>query len=80
MLIRVQKWGNSLVACIPKLLAAEVGLEQNTQVGVSLVDGKLVVAPVIGSELTLELLLPRVTEQNLRGDVDTGPRMENEVW
>jgi len=80
MLIRVQKWGNSLAVRIPKPLAIEVGLEQDTRVEVSLVDGKLVVAPVIEPALTLELLLEQVTEQNLHREVDTGPRMGNEVW
>lgn len=80
MLTRVKKWGNSLAVRIPKPLATEVGIEQNTQVEVSLVDGKLVVAPVIKPALTLEQLLAQVTEQNLHGEVDTGPRMGNEAW
>lgn len=80
MLTRVKKWGNSLAVRIPKPLAIEVGLEQNTQVEVSLVDGKLVVAPVSEPALTLEQLLAQVTEHNLHGEVDTGPRMGNEVW
>jgi len=80
MLTRVQKWGDSLAVRIPKPLAAEVGLEQDTQVEVSLVDGKLVVAPVIEPALTLEMLLAQVTEQNVHGEVDTGPRMGSEVW
>jgi antitoxin MazE len=63
---------------IPKPLATEVGLEQDTQVEVSLADGKLVVAPVKPA-LTLEQLLAQVTEQNLHGEIDTGPRMGNEV-
>ncbi len=77
---RVKKWGNSLAVRIPKPLATEVGIEQNTQVEVSLVDGKLVVAPVLKPALTLEQLLAQVTEQNLHGEVDTGPRMGNEAW
>ena len=80
MLTRVRKWGNSLAVRIPKPLATKVGLEQNTQVEVSLVDGKLVVAPVIEPALTLEQLLAQVTEQNLHREVDTGPRMGNEAW
>jgi len=79
-LTRVKKWGNSLAVRIPKPLATEVGIEQNTQVEVSLVDGKLVVAPVLKPALTLEQLLAQVTEQNLHGEVDTGPRMGNEAW
>jgi antitoxin MazE len=80
MLTRVQKWGNSLAVRIPKPFAIEAGLEQDTQVEMSLVDGKLIVTPITESALTLELLLARVTEQNLHREVDTGPATGNEVW
>jgi antitoxin MazE len=79
MLTRVQKWGNSLAVRIPKPFAIEAGLEQDTQVEMSLVDGKLIVTPITESALTLELLLARVTEQNLHREVDTGPATGNEV-
>jgi antitoxin MazE len=80
MLTRVQKWGNSLAVRIPKPFAVEAGLEQDTQVEMSLVDGKLIVAPVAEPALTLESLLAQVTDQNLHGEVDTGPAVGNEVW
>ena len=80
MLTRVQKWGNSLAVRIPKPFANEVGLEQDTQVEVSLVDGKLVIVPVIKPALTLDQLLAQVTEQNLHREVDTGPATGNEAW
>ena len=62
---RVKKWGNGLALCIPKPLAAEMGLEDGSMVELSLRDGKLVIAPVIRSELTLEQLLAQVTDENL---------------
>jgi antitoxin MazE len=79
MLTRIQKWGNSLAVRIPKPFAIEAGLEQDTQVEMSLVDGKLILTPITESALTLELLLARVTEQNLHREVDTGPATGNEV-
>jgi antitoxin MazE len=80
MRTRVQKWGNSLAVRIPKPFAAEVGLQPDTPVEVSLVDGKLVMAPVVESGLTLEVLLARVTEHNLHREVDSGPAVGNEIW
>jgi antitoxin MazE len=80
MRTRVQKWGNSLALRIPKSFAVEVGLEHDAPVDVSLIDGKLIVAPVIEPALTLEHLLAQVTEHNLHHEVDTGPAIGNEAW
>ncbi|MCH9010675.1 MAG: AbrB/MazE/SpoVT family DNA-binding domain-containing protein, partial [Chloroflexi bacterium] len=57
MKARIQKWGNSLALRIPKALAEEVHVRQNTQVEISLVDGKIVVEPVKTPDWTLEDLL-----------------------
>ena len=80
MRTRIQKWGNSLALRIPKPFASEAHLEEDAQVEVSLIDGKLVVSPVSKSALTLEHLLAGVTEQNLHREVDTGHPTGNEVW
>jgi antitoxin MazE len=80
MRTRVKKWGNSLALRIPKSFATEVGLDFDTLVDLSLVDGKLVVTPTIEPALTLEHLLAQVTEDNLHREVDTGPPMGNEAW
>jgi antitoxin MazE len=77
---RVKMWGNSLALRIPKLLAAEVGLEPDSPVEISLVDKKLVVTPLAGPSRTLESLLAQVTEDNLHREVDTGPVVANEAW
>jgi len=80
MKTRVQKWGNSLALRIPKPFAIEVGLERNSPVEVSVVDGQLVVAPAEESALALQQLLAQVTEENLHGEVDTGPATGKEAW
>jgi antitoxin MazE len=80
MITRVQKWGNSLALRIPKSFAAEVGLQTDSSVEVSLADGKLVIAPIAKSKLTLKQLLAQVTDENLHHEVETGPAQGNEAW
>jgi antitoxin MazE len=80
MRTRVQKWGHSLALRIPKSFATEVHLEDNSVVELSLVEGKMVVAPVPAAPLTLERLLEGVTEENLHREIETGPPAGKEVW
>jgi len=80
MRTRVRKWGNSLALRIPKSFATEVGLDFDTPVDMSLVDGKLIVTPAIEPTLTLEHLLAQVTDDNLHREIDTGHAMGNEAW
>ncbi|MGM0610444.1 MAG: AbrB/MazE/SpoVT family DNA-binding domain-containing protein [Thermodesulfobacteriota bacterium] len=80
MKTRVQKWGNSLALRIPKSFAVEVGLEANATVELSLVEGTLVVNPIIQQPLTLDELLRNVTDENIPGEWNTGPAVGKEVW
>ncbi|MBS1252323.1 MAG: Antitoxin MazE [Anaerolineales bacterium] len=80
MRTRVQKWGNSLALHIPKPFATEIGLQRNSTVEVSLVNGQLVIVPVVEPALTLEHLLSQVTEDNLHGEIETGPAVGREAW
>lgn len=80
MKTRVQKWGNSLALRIPKPFAIEVGLERNSPVEVSVVDGQLIIAPAVEATVVLHELLAQVTEENLHGEVDTGLAAGNEAW
>jgi len=80
MRTRVQKWGNSLALRIPKSFATEIGLQRNSTVELSLVEGRLVIMPVVESTLTLEHLLAQVTEGNLHGEIETGPAVGREAW
>ncbi len=80
MKTRVQKWGNSLALRIPKSFATEVGLQTDSSVEVSLVKGKLVIAPIVKRKLTLRALLAQVTDNNLHREVDTGSAVGREAW
>jgi antitoxin MazE len=77
---RVQKWGNSLAVRIPKALADEVGLGDNSPVRISLRDKQLVVVPLAKPMFSLATLLSQVTEANLHGEVDSGTAVGGEVW
>ncbi len=79
MRVRIQKWGNSLALRIPRAFAKEAHLEPNTEVEVSLVEGKLILIPV-EPEFTLEDLLAGITEDNIHHEIETGPAVGNEVW
>lgn len=80
MRARIQKWGNSLAVRIPRSFASEVKLKQDTLIEISLVDGKLVVAPVEEPSFTLEQLLAGVTRKNLHREMETGDAVGNEAW
>ena len=80
MRTQVQKWGNSLALRIPKPFAIEIGLQRNSPVEISLVDGRLVIIPVVEPTLTLEHLLAQVSKDNLHGEIETGPVVGREVW
>ena len=80
MITRVKKWGNSLALRIPKSFAAEVGLQTDSPVEVSLADGKLVISPVTKSRLTLKQLLEQVTDENVHHEFETGPAQGDEAW
>jgi len=80
MKTRVQKWGNSLALRIPKPFAVEIGLDRDSTVEMSMIDGKLVIAPVIEPALTLEHLLAQVTKDNLHTETEIGPAVGQEAW
>jgi antitoxin MazE len=80
MTSRVQKWGNSLALRIPKPLAAEAGLTNNSPVDLSLCEGKLIITPSAKPTVNLDDLLAKVTKKNLHREVDTGPAVGGEAW
>jgi antitoxin MazE len=76
----VKRWGNSLALRIPKPLAEEVGLEEDSPVELSLEEGRLIVVPIMEPRYALDILLAQVTPENLHGEVDTGQAMGGEAW
>jgi antitoxin MazE len=80
MLTKVQKWGNSLALRIPKAFATDARLENNSVVEVSLVDGQIVVKPVMTPTWSLERLLAGVKSDNIHHEIDTGSAIGDEIW
>jgi antitoxin MazE len=80
MLTKVQKWGNSLALRIPKAFALDAQLKNDSVVEVSLVDGQIVIKPIITPTWTLEQLLSGVNKDNLHHEMDTGEAVGNEIW
>lgn len=80
MQAKIQKWGNSLALRIPRPFAAEIGLEENSRVDLTLQDGKLVVTRVPPRRFTLDGLLAEVTDENLHREVNTRPAVGGEEW
>lgn len=76
---RVQRWGNSLAVRIPRSLADEVGLQDNSPVQLILRDRQLVIVPVLKPAFNLEALLAQVNDDNLHAEVLTGPAVGGEA-
>ena len=75
--ICVGKWGNSLGLRIPKALAEQVGLQDGTAVEITVESGRLVIVP---AQKSLDVLLARITPENLHGETDDGLAVGQEVW
>ena len=80
MRTRIQRWGHSLALRIPKPFAIEAKLGDQTEVNLTVTNGKLVVVPTTNPAQSLKALLSRVTKRNLHREVDTARPMGREVW
>ena len=80
MLTKVQKWGNSLALRIPKAFALDAQLENDSFVEISIVEGQIIITPVVAPSWTLEELLAGINKNNLHHEVDAGFAVGNEVW
>ena len=80
MLVRIQKWGNSLALRIPVAFARETGIDSGVEVDLALEDGRLVITPQERPFYVLDELLVGVTRKNLHAEVDAGAPRGGEVW
>jgi antitoxin MazE len=80
MRTKVQKWGNSLAVRIPKALAHDAQLENDSVVEITMVEGQIIITPVIATSWTLDELLKGIHKNNIHHKVDTGFAVGNEVW
>jgi len=78
MLAKTLKWGNSLALRIPKPLARECGIEENTHVDIRVEKNELIIMPV-RKKYSLEELLAGVTEENIHDEVSDGRPVGKEL-
>jgi antitoxin MazE len=70
-----------LAVRIPKALAEEVGLEEESSDEVSSAKGRLVVTPIATQRrVSLKQRVAQITEDNLHSEFHMGRPVENEVW
>ncbi len=77
---KVRKWGNSLAVRIPKVVAEEAGIYEESEVEMNSVDGKIVISPSLTRKYSLKKLLSKVKEENLHGETDMGEAVGKEEW
>ena len=80
MQTRIGKWGNSLAIRIPQAVASRVGITLNAAVELTARGDRLVVSVLKQPRTELDELLGGVTEDNLHGEVETGPPVGGEAW
>lgn len=72
VVVKVQKWGNSLGLRIPINLAQQINIKEGTEVVVSVDSNQtLLIKPVV-KKPTLEELLAKITPENRHQEVDFG--------
>lgn len=75
---KVQKWGHSLALRIPRPFALEIHLEENSDVNVSVLDGRIIVEP-LKIEYSLDALVENITKKNVHNEVDFGAPQGKEI-
>ena len=76
----IRKWGNSLALRIPKAFAADANFGEGTPVELTLVDGRLIAAPVRAPRVSLRRLLARMRREQLHEETAWGARRGKETW
>lgn len=80
MKTRIGKWGNSLALRIPQPVAAQVGLSFDAAVELTPRGEELIISVIKQPRTQLDDLLTGITENNLHGEVDSGPSVGGEAW
>lgn len=80
MVTKIQKWGNSLGLRIPKSFAKEAGVEEGSDVDISVQGDRLVVRAVRPQRYELDDLLSQIRQDNLHDEIDTGQPLGQEAW
>lgn len=79
MKANIKKWGNSYALRIPKLIIEDAQLTADSEVEISIMEGKIIITPSPIKNITLNSLIEKITEENIHHEIDTGPAIGKEV-
>jgi antitoxin MazE len=80
MVTKIQRWGNSLGLRIPKSFAVDAGVEEGSEVDISIEGDRLVIRAVRPARYELKELVSLIREDNIHEEIPTGGRVGREVW
>lgn len=83
MVTKVKRWGNSLAIRIPRGLASEVPIGEDTEIDLRAENGRLVIrlaTPRRRPKYRLDDLVVQITPDNVHEEIPKGPPVGNEVW
>ncbi len=80
MLVKAQKWGNSLAVRLPKAVAEECGLKADSPVDIVREDNFIIIKPVRKKGYSLDSLLAGITKDNIHSETSTGRPLGKEIW
>ncbi len=78
MCSQVTKWGNSLAVRIPKAMADQLSLSEDSPVDIEVTGGRIVISPH-RREYTLEELVAQITPENRVEEISFGPPVGAEL-
>lgn len=77
---RIQKWGNSLAVRIPRSIALDLGVEDQSAVEMTFAKGELVIRPAQSRKAELARLLEQITDENRHGEQWNDTPRGREAW
>lgn len=75
---QTKRWGNSIGLRIPKEMASELNLEEESAVYLQVKDGKLIIEPK--KDLSLEEMVDLINEDNKQELIDFGEPVGREFY
>ena len=75
----IKRWGNSLAMRLPKAAIEDAGFQNDQQLELTVLKGKIVIEPVKDHQFDLAGLLAQITPENLQAEIQTDPLGE-EIW
>ena len=80
MIIKMQKWGNSLALRIPSSMAKQLGIQQNTLVKIEEKGNKIILEPVKKPRYNFQDLVKDIQTHNLHEEQSFGEPIGKEIW